>query len=140
MTTQNLDRFKFRAWVVRGVDYYNAERISQGMVYGIESLYDGNINGIIPEEQYEILGFYESFQELLENLNENIILMQSTGLKDKNGKLIYEGDVVKYTEGGFFLKGTIKIVTFEDYNTLINNASELEVIGNIYENPGLLIN
>ena len=87
---------------------------------------------------------------------ENIELMQYTGLKDKNGKEIYEGDIVKYDEfwegdchynsgvgqilwddeeTGFYL--TAKDTSFIDLFSLTRNL-DAEVIGNIYENPELL--
>lgn len=75
-------------------------------------------------------------------------LMQSTGLKDKNGVEIFEGDVLTSNvqpckmvnpikdgygvvrfENGMFKLGSISLVTF---------ISKMEVIGNIYENPELL--
>ena len=82
-------------------------------------------------------------------------LMQYTGLKDKNGKEIYEGDIVKCLlatepeDKGFVCK-------FKDYRWKFNNVSypdddfygtvnyfyiqsNCEVIGNIFENPELLI-
>ena len=84
-----------------------------------------------------------------------IELMQSTGLKDKNGTEIYEGDIleVEKNEDGTY-KGTINGKTFfdrfqgysskikvegmHDINTLRYWNNRVRIIGNIYENPELL--
>ena len=82
-------------------------------------------------------------------------LMQYTGLTDKNGVEIYEGDIVKYVLWGneyeIWTEYRIDFIKFKDgefYPRPISNMCEdgwysdglkdFEVIGNIYENPELL--
>ena len=80
----------------------------------------------------------------------NPILMQSTGLKDKNGIEIYEGDIVQHSEKpnpcfSYPFKviqartGEWRLDNFRCGTVLaFSNQDELEVLGNIYENPELL--
>lgn len=79
---------------------------------------------------------------------EGVKLMQFTGLKDKNGKEIYEGDICKchdhptgiedatgeviFDQGRYWI-GTGSICSLDDYGT-----AWTEVLGNIYENPELI--
>ena len=79
----------------------------------------------------------------------HVHLMQFTGLKDKNGKEIYEGDIVGFDkkvakvlwqENGFYVH-RLKDGDFDVSNsnlTLLQENTYWEVIGNIYENKELL--
>ena len=62
----------------------------------------------------------------------SIPIMQFTGLKDKNGKEIYEGDIMKNYDYHFF------VVEWNKKNARWDNCFGREVIGNIYENPELI--
>lgn len=73
------------------------------------------------------------------------IPMQYTGIKDKNGKEIYEGDVL--TNGDSYIKYVVEFIDsgFKARQTgnqssigLMYHQDFLEIIGNIYENPELL--
>jgi len=74
---------------------------------------------------------------------------QYTGVKDKNGVEIYEGDIVKLCRSygyGWLSKGTVAQVKWDNNELcyfLFNNFrltknKKVEIIGNIYENPELL--
>ncbi len=69
---------------------------------------------------------------------DNLELMQYTGLKDKNGKEIYDGDICKEILIGqvIYEAPTFWIVTPKGSHSHLNN--DCEVIGNIYENPELI--
>lgn len=69
-----------------------------------------------------------------------IIVMQYTGLNDKNGKEIYEDDVVQtyFDNGNERMK--VKVFFQNGRFELNNNSNEVKLIGNIYENPELLKN
>ena len=70
---------------------------------------------------------------------------QYTGLTDKNGVRIFEGDIVDYISSdviGNPKTGTIIVEDMTDYDTMIylNHSEELQIIGNIHDNPELLNN
>lgn len=82
---------------------------------------------------------------------EDCILEQCTGLKDKNGQLIYEGDIVESTIATRNNKSARDIIKYNNefagfepmclYDCdcgIYNPADELVIVGNIHENPELM--
>ncbi len=130
----------------------SGEFIDSGKMYYISSLHFNEYGGI---KYVEI--FDENGIEGMER-KEGGILMQFTGLKDKNGKDIWEGDILHETwwklgdENLGLANGVKRVVTWEikqdSDNEYCNDgfvgfegfpiSHFFEVIGNIYENPELV--
>ena len=123
---------KFRAW--------HKTWEEMGKVKRIRFDDEGNVTTVLFEGK--ILGVNEKIDE--------IELMQSTGLKDKNGKEIFEGDIVDYKGRKAVVKwhGSYASFIYRFVDELQKRVSEwhplflayyhFEVIGNIYENKELL--
>ena len=119
---------KFRAWL--------KEKKIMGEVLGIDILHKEIFFSNEDVDCYEHVDF------------KNIELMQYTGLKDKNGKEIYEGDILFESFGERYYKVVFKNGSFraefegdfEEYSfDLIDVVAQgCEVVENIYENAELL--
>lgn len=136
---------KFKAW--------DNDKKQIAKVFAIDWVTDGNI--ISTHLEYKDGSIEKKYPD--KDYGDDIELLQYTGLKDKNGKEIYEGDIYKSSEGlihqvvwndnGFkslYISYRIyqgEKYTEEVYGNLGDTESRrwgIEVIGNIYENPELL--
>ena len=128
---------KFRAWLKqykKMVDEVNDMTFKEG---SLEYIGCSTVDGV-------------SFQHCVDD----IILMQSTGLFDKNGKEIFEGDIVQFED--YYIESDLPYINrgivewSQGQFTITNRASvemedlldgeflDLTIIGNIYENQELL--
>ena len=106
------------------------------------------VNALVLDEQV-IKVTYKNKNVVKDDVKE-YVLMQSTGLKDKNGKEIFEGDIVDYKGRKAIVKwhGSYASFIYRFVDELKERVSEwdplflayyhFEVIGNIYENKELL--
>jgi len=111
-------------------------------------VYDINSNQFCPDWfGSNILTLNEEF------LYDDVVFLQFIGIKDKHGKKIYEGDVVKYRfkvcahgdvesgVGEVYYDPYSAAFLFDksyEYDFIGRKGSEFEVVGNIFENPGLI--
>lgn len=84
------------------------------------------------------------FNQLNHYVFDAVVLMQSTGLRDKNGKEIFEGDIVDSEDG--ILSGVVEfrpdlgmfvstLIKYNNFERLCNVADSVHIIGDIYTNP-----
>lgn len=128
---------KFRAWNKRDKKLYQADFFDEFFVVN-----QGKVGGVTGDFQDDGRSFYVDYSE-----SDDWEVMQFTGLKDKNGKEIYEGDIIKWFEEIGENPNLFKVEYDEAHWTIvpISEAMDgwylgnkvLEVIGNIYENPEL---
>jgi uncharacterized phage protein (TIGR01671 family) len=104
-----------------------------GFVYGTP--FNQNFYKEFGNKWFDSMKAFDENGEIIDEYIEQETLSQFTGLYDKNGKEIYEGDILKSNNNTF---RKVKW-DYDSYGWNIwNDSKHFEVIGNIYENSELL--
>ena len=144
-------KIKFRAWEksVRGLD-------ARGMMWQSDETFKDYVVGFDGSVYEKFMDNFagQSFDNY-RDVSDNFVLMQYTGLKDKNGREIYEGDILSFlhlvdpttkrrkkvcasvTWAAKFAEYDLRFTPIS-FTGFADKAEESEVIGNIYEDPELL--
>ena len=139
------DRFKYRVWDKENKCLYYPTRYSNFTI----------VNGtVVKIESYPTANSAYRGKRIAWEFDYAVI-MQSTGLNDKNGKLIYEGDILGDIYEGLYIHYCRYCHQFQLYSQgygcmacngdvhwieVVEDNKKLEVIGNIYEDSHLLDN
>jgi phage uncharacterized protein TIGR01671 len=144
--------YKFRAWdkEYEKMTYFDDEDYDYRppLVFRLDQVFKKDSN-------------YDDYEDFEYNdITDSVEIMQYTGLRDENGKGIYEGDIIEFSYDMFvgnfdtfvakgkvvFEEGAFYVEVFENERTTDDeayllysiNLDTIEVIGNIYENKELL--
>ena len=146
MNLDNIDRFKLRAW----------NKLSNEM----KDVISLNINHEFPECSNVVLetNTFDAIKTHQNPINcavglKHVELLQCSGLKDKDGTLIYEGDIARFSFGNTNKIGVVScsytVWNISNANfvqgafcggALINMHKKMKVVGNIFQNKELLDN
>ena len=132
---------KFRAW---GVERYPGLKQPASKMHrnvSVVTTYPEGITFILTN--FSMWGDDEYSGSIIDDA----ILMQSTGLKDKNGKEIFEGDILGTKDG--LLNGVVEyrsdlgmwinnLIRYNNFERLCNVANSREIIGNVWEEGDLI--
>lgn len=123
----NLDRFRHRAWIM---EKQEMRELADG--FSLSKTY-------VSPDMKPVLEIYPDCERYI--IGEECFLMQCTGLKDSEGNLVWEGDVVAIGKSGKrslvnWIQDYARFDLVDDHDGLIDY--ELGVVGNVFEHPELL--
>jgi hypothetical protein len=143
--TQNKDRLKGKIWDTRYSIMITNDKKGWEKLEELENKYDyDKAPEYKKDEWWDIMIRYTFWGLEVIETRPYLLWLQSTGLKDKNGNLIYEGDIVKWLERKYVInwiddEACFKAVSVDnEITTTLKLHEHCEVLGNKFENPELL--
>ena len=145
---------KFRAWDKVNKEWLEYRKHPVGWLHGVGTSIDGS--GPVLHEMHVFVSpngaAFSELQYCLDN-PEHFAVMQYAGLKDVDGKEVYEADIVQQVDNDVtgpprvigFWDGWFNLMPIDwDFKTFPKSTGfinhHIKVIGNIYETPELLVN